>query len=324
MATQLTYGQGTLLDVMNSIAPDGNLLKIAEVMDKAAPMFKEAKWAEANKTTQHIYSRRFSLPVSERIKYNKGVGSNIGSSTEVIVEIEARGNRPYNDKRLVDLSPNPMEYRANQAHASIEGMAQDVETDLLYGSIADGTCAYDGLSTRLNALADQMVVGHGGTGSFLSSIYLVAWDNPSGAFLAYPKGSQAGIKFEDKGQSVKDMPDGTRMDIYEDYIESSVGLCIGDLRSIGRIANIDTSVVASTGFDEDKLIYVINQMPAMLRKSVVAYASRKVKGLIDMRANAKGNAFYTKENVFGEEILKCYSVPIRLDEMISEAETVVA
>lgn len=322
MATNQIFAQGTLLDVMNTRAPDGSHLKTAQVLQKATPMLKEGTWKEANDVTRHVFSVQYSLGASTIAQFNKGTASNLGSEKTVACSLQRRENRPYVDTRLLDIAPDKAAYLADKATSVIMGIGQDVETDILYGSMENGD-AYDGLANRLNALSHEMVLGNGGTGGNLTSLYLVAWGD-AGAYLAYPKGSMAGVDFKDLGPRMKDMTDGTTMRVHEIEVAVTAGLCVEDERAHGRIANIDVATVSNTTFNEDNLIYLVNQMPAHLRATTVGYASRKLKSAIDMRANAKGNAYYDKRDVFGEEVRTVFGVPIRLSEMISEAEDQVA
>lgn len=322
MATNELLKQGTLLDVMNRRAPDGNLLVVAEVLQKETPIIKDAPWVEANDLMQHIYSRRTLLPKSEQLKFNKGVGGNIGATEQETSGIQARGNWPSYDARLVDMAPNKQEYRNTEARATIMGIGQDIEKDLIYGSKAADTCAFDGIESYCDALGTR-VISAGGS-SNLTSAYIVAWDTANGAYLVYPKGSQGGIKFEDKGERTRDMADGTKMRVYEDYVEVSTGLCVADLRAVARIANIDISAPTASTFDENDVILLLNRMPASLRAKAVMYVSRNLHAAIEMRANAKNNVYYTPRDVFGETLTTIRGLPVRLDEIISENEDVVA
>lgn len=310
--------QGTLLDVLANRAPDGNLLVVAEVLQKETPMIKDATWVEANDLQQHIYSRRTKLPTSEILKFNKGVGGNRGATEQITSGIQARGNWPSYDARLVDMAPNKQEYRNLEARATIMGIGQDIESDIIYGSKAADTCAFDGVETYCDKLG-QFVLDAGGTTN-LTSAYIIAWDTTNGAYLCYPKGSQAGIKFEDKGERTMDMADGTKLRVYEDYVEVDCGLCVADLRAVARIANIDSSTPTATSFDENDVILLLNRMPASIRQKAVMYVSRNVHAAIEMRANAKANVWYSPKEVFGETLTSIRGMPIRLDEMISENE----
>lgn len=325
MAVNELVKQGTLLDLMNQIAPNGNLLTVAEVLQKETPILKDAVWVEANDVVQHIYSRRTSLPKSELLQFNKGVKGNIGTTEQEVSGLSARGNRPWYDARLVDLAPNKAEYRSQQSRAVVMGIGQEFDSDILYGNKQANAASFDGIESYVDALANDMVVSGGeGGGDKNTSAYVVAWDVTNGAFMAYPRGSTAGIKYEDKGKRSKDMGDGSVMEVYEDYVEISGGLCVADKRAIGRYCNIDVSDPAANTFDENKLIILLNRMPAMLRSKAVIYVSRSLKAAIEIRMNSKENAYYTRENVFGEQVTMFQGVPVRLDEMISENEQAVA
>lgn len=325
MATNELLKQGTLLDVMNQIGPDGNLLAVAEVLQKETPILKDAVWVEANDTVQHIYSRRTVLPKSELLMYNKGVNGNIGATEQVVSGLAARGNRPYYDARLVDLAPNKQEYRNQQSRAVIMGIGQEFDQDIIYGNKTANAASFDGIESYVDTLSNDMVETGGNSSSTgNTSAYLVAWDTGMGAFMAYPRGSTAGVKYEDKGRRSKDMQDGSTMEVYEDYVEISGGLCVTDKRAIARYCNIDVTNITNTTFDENKLIILLNKMPAALRSKVVIYVPRSIKTAIEIRMNSKSNAYYTRENVFGEQVTVFQGVPVRLDEMISENEQVVA
>lgn len=324
MAVNELVKQGTLLDLMNQIGPDGNLLTVAEVMQKATPILKDAVWVEANDTVQHIYSRRTSLPKSELLKFNKGVNGNYGTKEQVTSGLSARGNRPWTDARLVDLAPNKQEYRNQESRAMVEGIAQEFDSDIIYGYKATDVQLFDGLASYTDNLANEMVIGGTATGGSnkVTSAYIVAWDTSNGAYMAYPRGSTGGIKYEDKGRRAKDMPDGSVLEVYEDYVEICGGLCVADLRAVARYANIDLDDMTKA-FDENNLIILLNRMPASLRSKAVIYVSPELHSAIEIRANAKENAYYTRDNVFGESLFKIFGTPIRIDEMISEAEEVI-
>lgn len=325
MAVNELVKQGTLLDLMNQIAPNGNLLTVAEVLQKETPILKDAVWVEANDVVQHIYSRRTSLPKSELLQFNKGVKGNIGTTEQEVSGLSARGNRPWYDARLVDLAPNKAEYRSQQSRAVVMGIGQEFDSDILYGNKQADAASFDGIESYVDALANDMVVSGGaGGGTKNTSAYVVAWDVTNGAFMAYPRGSTAGVKYEDKGKRSKDMGDGSVMEVYEDYVEISGGLCVADKRAIGRYCNIDVSDPTANTFDENKMIILLNRMPAMLRSKAVIYVSRGLKAAIEIRMNSKDNAYYTRENVFGEQVTMFQGVPVRLDEMISENEQAVA
>ncbi len=327
MAEQNLTKQGTLLDVMNQIGPDGNLLAVAEVLQKETPIMKDAVWVEANDTIQHIYSQRTSLPASEKLKFNKGVSGKKGTTKQMSSTIMSRGNRPYYDKRLVDLAPNKQEYRNMEARAVIMGIGQEFDQDIIYASKAGEPESFDGIQTYVSALSNEMVLGGTATSSTsaVTSAYLVCWDTTQGVYMAYPRGSKAGVRYEDKGMRAKDMDDGSTMEVYEDYVEVSGALCVANPKAVGRYANIDISdSAATTAFSEDNIIRLLNKMPASLRSKCVIYVSPGLMSAIEIKANNKDNAYYTAKDVFGETLTHIRQTPVRLDEMISEKESIVS
>lgn len=321
-----TTKNGTLISVLNLIDPKGNLMPVAEVLQKACPILKDAPFIEANDIVQHVYSRRKTLPKSEREMINKGISGGYGEEEQATSGIQVRSNMPDIDARIVDKAPNKQEFLNIKIQGAVQGISQDFETDVIYGSKAADTSAYDGIAEYASVIDGRRVVDAGGSSGSanLTSLYMVAWDTSAGVFMVYPRGSKAGIEYEDRGKRTKDMLDGTKMDVYEQYIKISSGLCVYDIRAIARLANIDTTTITTTTFDENKLIIMLNAMPAMLRAKVVMYVSAMVHAAIEIRANDKGNAYYTAGNVFGEVVTMFRGVPIRLDEMISEHEEHVA
>ena len=324
MATNVMLKQGTLAEILNRIAPNGNLMTVAEILQKDTPILKDAIWTEANGVNQHIYSKRTKLPTSQILEYNSGVSGNRGKTKEVSTGIMARGNRPCYDARLVDIAPDSKKYRMQEATAVIEGIGQEVDEDIIYADKTD-VYKFDGLIRYPNATNGMLEKGPAvGTETKITSAYIVAWDTTNGAFLVYPKGSKGGIKYEDMGKRSKDLSDGTVMEVYEDYVEASYGLCVVDERAVGRICNIQLDTINNNTFSEDTVIKLMNKMPASLRSKAVMYVSRGLMSAIEIRANDKDNCYYTPKNVFGETVTAIRGMPVRLDEKISEAESFVS
>lgn len=324
MATQEMLKQGTLAEILNRIDPKGNLMTVAEILQKETPVLKDAIWQEANGVNQHVYSKRTKLPTSEILEYNAGVSGNRGKTKEVTVGMMARGNRPWYDKRLVDIAPDPKKYRMQEATAVIEGIGQEADEDIIYADKND-VYKFDGLVRYPTAENGMLIKGTAtGSNTKVSSAYIVAWDKTQGAYLVYPKGSKGGITYKDLGMRSKDLADGTVMDVYEDYVEASYGLCVVDDKAVARICNIALDSISDQTFNEDDVIILMNKMPATLRSKAVMYVSRNLMSAIEIRANKKDNVYYTPRNVFGETLTTIRGLPVRLDEKISEAEDIVS
>lgn len=315
---------GTLLDVANSIGPDGNLLAVAETLYKEIPVLQDAVWTEANDTMQHRYARTAALPSSDLIELNKGVGASLGFDSQHFTRLSGRGNRPYIDARVVDSSPNPQEYMMRHTRKTVMGIGQDFASDIFYSDSSDNSLRFDGIAKHTNTLGNLVLSAGNSSAVGNTSMYIVCWDLAGGAYMAYPRFSQAGIKFTDHGKQRIVDTNGKAFDAYEHEVELTGGLCLADERAVARICNIDVSSPSDTAFDENDVILILNRLPAAIRKNAVAYVSRNLMACIEMRANAKDNVYYTQKEVFGGMVPTIRGMPIKLDESISENEDVVS
>lgn len=323
MATNLTGQAGNIKDLLSGIGVDGNYLVIGEILERDTTFFRDAPMVEANNFTYHEYEVRNSLPTSSIVRGNQRRVADKSSKRMETVQLEQRAITYRVDVNVLEKSPSAQEHLNNEMSAAVQGIAQDFDTQMLYGSgITDEMKGLSNFMTTPNAAAipaGPFVIDAGATSGDLTSMYIVAWDSATGCCMAYPKGSNAGIKTADKG-IVKSWTDDGYIEYATQEVTIGGGLVVKDQRAIGRIGSIDVSSPSSTTFDENDLILIINMFPAHLRNKVMAYASRRLKASIDMRANDKDNAYYTAMDVFGNRVNSVSGVPIMLDEMISEDE----
>ena len=315
---------GTILDIANSIGPDGNLLAVAETLYKEIPIFQDAVWTEANDTLMHRYARTAKLPTSEHIRLNKGVGGDLGYNSQHFTRLSGRANRPKVDVRVVDKSPNPQETLMGYIKKSTMGIGQDFANDMIYADSKADPETFDGLASMTNKVGNLVISAGHDSSTSNTSMYIVCWDLVNGAYMAYPRGSKAGIEFTDYGKVRVEDEAGKAYDAYEHQVQISGGLCLANEKAVARICNIDVSNPTATSFDENDVILLLNRLPASLRSKAVAYVSRNLMAEIEMRANAKDNVYYTQREVFGGVVPSIRGMPIRLDETISENEDVVS
>lgn len=325
MATNNTNG-ATLIDVLNLYAPNQSQLSVAEILMKDCPLLQDMVFQEANDVTQHVDAYRKSLPHSTREKFNQGIAGELGEEEEVTFGIQKRGNMPSIDKRLIDIAANPAEFIRIKIAGAVQGMTQEVETDLFYGSQAANTCDYDGIGVYTSAVDGERVISAGGesTSQNLTSAYVVAWDLANGAYGIYPKGSKAGIQYEDKGTHLEVLADGTRIENNVYYVSVALGLGTRDVRAFARLANVEVGTISATTFDEGKMIQLLDNMPSSLRAKARIYVPTKLKTAIQLRINAKENVNFTVDNAFGTPVLRFIDVPVIRAEMISVHEDYVS
>ncbi len=332
MATvKITEQSGNIKDVLSGIGRNGNYQVVGEILDRETVFWRDAPVMEADNITYHDYTVREFLPESTMVVGNKRRQATKSGVRMETAQLEERAIVTKIDADILAKSPNPGEFLNNEIQADVSGIAQDFDTQMLYGTGVGKEMK--GIAAYTNAIDDTFVIDNGDSSGSLTSLYVVAWDVARGCSVAYGRGTTAGISMKDKGivpswtDTVYDT-DGTTVLEAGGFIEYvthetriSGGLVVKDDRARGRIANINVASPSSTTFDEDNLILMVNQFPAHLRNKIKAYASRNLKAAVDMRANAKDNAYYTPmAGVFGEHVNAVAGVPIMLDEMISEDE----
>jgi hypothetical protein len=199
-------------------------------------------------------------------------------------------------------------FRAGEVDAFIEGLGQTAVGDLLYGN-ADPD-AILGISARLGKLDSRFVIGAGGGGSDLTSIYGITWGQTS-AFLIYPKNMTAnlGVLHEDEGVLTSETAAG-KMKVYRDHFRIAFGLVVRNPRAIIRYANIESAGADNT-FYEDDLITLTNNWEKGPGSRL--YVNETILSQMQIRAKDKNNVYYTPGGsaLSGEPPLYFNGIPIR-------------
>lgn len=319
MPTLNAYSQLTLLELAKRTDPKGEAAKIAEIMSEANEILLDAVWGEANNVTSHKVVRRDHLPTGTWRHINKGVSKEASITTEVNEPIGFLESYSEVDKALVDMAPNPRQFRMDEAGAFIEGMSQSLAAAIMYGDHAVDPEKLHGLSERLNALSMTRVIGAGGGGGGTTSIFVLQW-GLNQVFMAYPRGSKnIGIEHKDLGEVT--LLDGTNpYQGFRDHFVSRSGLVIKDTRCLARVANIESAGAVNL-FDEDHLITVLNQMKNG-GKGAVIYVNRTIKTQMEIALIDRANVNFTTANgLGGVPVLYFRGSPVRLVDQIANDET---
>ena len=319
------YSQYTLMELAKRTA-DGNLVEIAEVLNTSKDLIQDAVWLEANQLNSHVGTRRTRLPAGSFRQANQGVTGDASSTRQITEPIARLEGHSKIDEAILDVAPDKALARSQEDLAYVEGMGQTLETKFFYGNIAQTENEIDGLATRsdYNSATAANVQDSGGTGSYTTSLWIVEW-GPRMVFLHYPKGSQAGLATTDEGRIYEtDAHDSTkRLFMWLTKFVINFGLFINDPRHIQRVVNIATT--GSSGLlNDNDIIAALNKMPkAGGGPTSRIYANRNLKTQFDILAKDKTNVNYFVENVFGEPMTIFRTVPIRLAEGLTNAETAI-
>lgn len=310
----------TLIELAKRRDPDGAMAVIAEVLARDNEVIKDAVWVEGNQATSHRITRRLSLPSGSWRRINSGVAKEASQTINVTEPIGMLEAYSEVDKALADMASDPGSFRMTEASAFLEGMSQTLAATLIYGDNGADPEKFDGLAVRMAGLdADGLVLGAGGSGNDLTSVYVVQWGEARAA-LAYPKGHPfAGITHRDLGEVTLTDGTGNLYQGYRDHFSVYCGLVVKDTRAIGRIANIETTG-SSNLFDEDLLIRLLNRMPGAGDGAVI-YVNETVKTQMEIKLKDKQNVWFTVQNgLGGEPVLSFRGRPVRKVDAIVNTE----
>jgi len=327
MGTKNAYGSLTFGEVAKRLAPDRSTLAIAEVLAEEWPIYTHAPWREANDNMSNREARRLSIPTPTWRKVNAGVGITASRTVPVIDTIGLCEDYSEVDVEIINAFKDKKQARIIEARSHIDGMRQELESTLLYGSTDTTPEEFNGISTRMASLVTAAnVLNAGGSGSDLTSIYVVMWGIDK-VFMVYPRNSAMGIQHQDLGEVTKStattgVASAAQFQAYRDHFVMKAGLVVKDDRCIGRIANIE-STGSSNIFDEDDLITLLHRMPKGMKH---IYVNDTVAIQMHIAMKDKNNVTFepgSGEGLFGPEVARCLGNPIyKADEILITEEAI--
>lgn len=306
---------------------------VIELLSQTNEILDDMAIIEGNLATGHKTTIRTGLPSTTWRLLNYGVQpskSQTGQVTDVCGMNEAYAEV---DKALADLNGNAPAWRMSEEKAFIEAMSQSMASTMFNGDTSVNPERFLGLMKRYNNLdttkapAAANVIDCGGT-TALTSMYLVVW-GPDTVHAIYPKGSKAGIVFEDKGQQTLFDADGGRYEGYRSHYKWDLGLTVRDWRYVVRLANINTTNLATAGDASDTsanlikfMIRARNLIPSLRAGKAAWYCNSLVKTYLEVKL-VNANKMLTMsdlENGSGV-VTKFMGIPIRRVDQILNSET---
>jgi hypothetical protein len=310
---------------------------IAEVINETNEWTEDALFVEANQRDHHVTIERLTKPAAGRRRINQGVAASKGSERQVSEGISMFENRSHIDKKLVELSPDPMKFRFNKDKAHFAAVGEQVASDLIYGNSSADPAQFNGFNTRystpsatINTRGFQLIDG-GGTGSSNTSIILAGWGENT-VYGIYPKGSAIGLDTEDKGEQQIDRTDGTRIAMYETIVKWDVGLAIEDYRYAVRACNIDVNTLTKTGSTGTDLVDImdrcVSRLETGMNTSPAFMVNRWIHSFLSRQVSNRGNNLLSMENFTGADgktrrVLMYNGIPIRRMDSITNDEAAV-
>lgn len=324
----------TLLDIAKMMDPNGAPATIIEILNQTNEILDDMVWQEGNLVTGNRVTARLGLPSPTWRKFNQGVLPNKGRTIQFTDSCGMMEAYAEADKALVDLAGNKEAWRMNDARAHIEGMSQEFATTLFYGNEATAPEKFTGLAPRYNLTTanngENIIVG-GGSQTDNGSIWLIGW-GPNTVHGIYPKGSKAGIQYEDKGQvTIQSMAGvaGAHMEAYQSHFRWDCGITVMDWRYIVRIPNIDKSSLTYSGATGADLVTLMTRavelLPSLSNVRPVFYVSRSMKTFLRTQITAAvKNSTLTMDTVAGRSIMSFDGIPVKRVDALAADEALVS
>lgn len=323
----------TMLDIQRSLDPDGRSAAVAEILHQTNEMLYDVPFFEGNLPTGHRSTIRSGLPTPTWRAFYGSVQPTKSTRVQVTDNTAMLEAYAEVDKALADLNGNGPAFRASEDFAHIEGMSQAAQTAFIYGNASINPTQFNGLAPRFNSLSAENadnIINCGGSGSDNASIWLIVWGQQT-VHGIYPKGSQGGLKMEDKGQLTKQNADnsGGMYEIYLTHYRWDLGLVVRDWRYIVRACNIDRSALTATGASgtvlPDVMFQMIHRLPSQTMGMARFYMDRHLLEKFQTQSATKlANSTLTFENIGGVRSLTFQGIPIRRTDKLYTDEAAVA
>lgn len=326
-----TIGQNfvDLIDVYRGQDANGQMIPVIEMLMEMNPMLEDAIAVECNKGTTHLHTIRTGLPtvawgkLYQGVPYSKSGKAQVEDTTGFVEGLSAI------DTRLLKLSTNEGALRLSEAQSYLEAMAQEVASKIIYGNSASDPEEFMGLAPRFDDLSapnGNQIIDAGGTGSDNTSFWFVTWGENQ-CVLLYPKGTQAGVNREDKGEQRVSDSSGNAYYVKEELFTWHVGLAVKDWRYVARVANIDVSLMQAGSvklYDFLRKAYYKLQNRRVAGGKIAGYCNRDVLESLDALATNAGasDSFVRLRHVEieGKEVTTYRGIPIRETDAILNNE----
>ncbi len=322
----------TLGDVAKRLDKDGKIDKIVEMLKDTNEILEDMQFQEGNLPTGHKTTIRTGLPVAAWRMLNYGVPQSKSQTQQITDTCGMLEAYAEVDKDLADLNNNTAAFRLSEDQAFLQAMNKEMAETLFYGDTSKNPERFLGLAARFSSLdpkkaaTAENVIDAGGTGSKLTSIFLVAW-GANTVFGIYPKGSKAGFQHKDLGEVTLQMtlPDGRtgQYQGYRTHYKWDIGLVVRDWRYIVRICNIDLATIT-----DDKLINLMieasERLPDERLGRPIWYMNRSTRTKLRLARLNKNNVQLSADEVEGKKVLSFDGIPVKRCDGISLTEARVA
>ena len=200
----------------------------------------------------------------------------------------------------------------------MRGLARSAVKRVFYGDKGVNARDFNGLANLVvpshEAFGDRIIDAKGTTAQGQASIWLINWD-ADGAYMFYPQhGSQAGLKWEDKGeQYVADKNGKDYMALVSEF-KWDLGMALYNPENIVRIANVDVTKLsksAASGADlVDLMAQALEMLPDAQSGRVSFYMNDTLRSVLRRQMMNRDNLMLNWSEIAGRKVLAFGDVPV--------------
>lgn len=294
---------------------DRNLadIMVSDLLDEA-PLLAALAADTASNGTQHKYTKETGAPVVGFRDPNTGRDLDSSNDTLVTVTLKILDATFGIDKAIADAFDRGRDALiARELRRHLKAAFFHAEKQLIQGTgnEADGFTGFVDAAT-IDELSDDMVIGAGGS-SAATSCYLIRTNNDV-ADATVIAGQGGNIEVGETHVELMEDGSGKKFPGYVTPAQGWLGLQVGSIHSIGRVANIDDG---SNKLDDDLIYQGLEQFPASRQPTLLLMSRRSLRQLRNSRTatNATGAPAPRPTEVDG--------IPIVVSDGVSNDETVV-
>jgi hypothetical protein len=319
--------------------------RIIEILSQTNEILEDMLVIEGNLPTGHKTTIRTGLPQATWRLLNTGVPNAKSTTAQIVDTCGNLETYAVIDKDIADLNGNTAEFRLSEVKAFLEGMSQQVATNLIYGNQFANPERFTGLAPRYStknvSLSDTAynVLDGNGTANTNSSLWIVCWGDDT-LHATFPKGKITGLQHRDMGEWPVADSVGNTYQAYRDHFKWEIGLVLRDWRYAARIANVD--VTQLTGVNAANLINLLirglyrlptqpvsagvvqtsdtPEVRANMGRTII-YCNRILRTYLDLQAMNKTNVLLRIEEFDGIPITTFRGIPVRTCDAIASNES---
>lgn len=311
----------TMLEAVKRDGFNADSRMIIETLAATNQMLYDAPAFESNAGVVNRTVQRAALPQITHRKVNEGTANSASETKELFDYVCQLTGYSQIDKTLVDAETDKAGFIRGELDAFVAAMGNSQATDIIYGDHDADSAFINGLAKRRAKVDNETVIDFGGTGSNLTSLYLVKWGRDA-VHMIYPKGSTScGVSRQDDGIVDALDQNNNKYKAYQNYFQCDYGIVVRNPKALIRIANIDLN---ASGFDAVELVKAIIKSSHKLCEgtgTVSILSNRDVMSEIDIATMEKGNLALPFTDAWGNDVNTIRGMRMRQCDAILNTES---